>query len=147
MPEGYGLNDAFPPQMNGDDVLRLELDMAIDFKNYERISKVWGEEIVLTRSKYYTCKLLVVKMGYTSSYHSHKIKHETFICVKGGGNIRCEDYDFKVIPGIQIEVGVGMLHSFKTITGMVLMEISTFDDVADNHRKTQSGKIGEDETC
>jgi len=141
MSDGSHDNDTIPPQVNGDNVLRLELDMSIDFKNYERIPKVWGEEIVLTRSKYYTCKLLVVKEGYTSSYHKHEHKDETFICVKGGGTIRCRDYDFNVLPGVQLEIPALVLHSFKTVGGMVLMEISTFDDDADNYRETQSGRI------
>jgi mannose-6-phosphate isomerase-like protein (cupin superfamily) len=132
---------AMPPQMNGDNVMRLELDMTIDFKNYERIKKVWGEEIVLTRSKYYTCKLLVVEAGYTCSHHKHLVKNETFICVKGHGSIRIGDHDANVMPGDQLEVYVGVLHSFRTAAGMVLMEISTFDDADDSYRETQSRKM------
>ena len=141
MSDGLHDNDNVPPQVNGDNVLRLELDMSIDFKNYERIPKVWGEEIVLTRSKYYTCKLLVVKEGYTSSIHKHLIKNETFICVKGQGVINICDKESNILPGDQVEVFAGLMHSFKTVGGMVLMEISTFDDDADNYRETQSGRI------
>lgn len=144
MSDGFKGDDVMPQQVNGDSVLRLEIDLGIDFKNYERIPKVWGEEIVLTRSKYYTCKLLIVKEGYTSSIHKHLVKNETFICIKGQGMISVCEQDHNVLSGDQMEVYAGIMHSFKTKTGMVLMEISTFDDAADNYRETQSGKIGEE---
>lgn len=132
---------AMPPQVNGDNVLHIDIDLSIDYKDYERISKVWGEEIVLTRSKYYTCKLLVVKPEYTSSHHSHKVKDETFICVKGQGNIIVRERIINVLPGDQVDIPVNIPHSFRSMAGMVLMEISTFDDAADSYRVTQSRKI------
>lgn len=132
---------SIPPQINGDDMLHLHLDMCIDFKNYERVKKMWGEEIVLVRRIGYTCKLMVVNGGWTCSTHHHQMKDETFVCLSGCGTVYLNGVAISVMAGDKVEVPNNTPHSFRSATGMVLMEVSTFDDPDDNVRTQLSRKI------
>ena len=50
---------------------------------FKHVRKLWGEEHWYVNEKEYCMKRLILRRGFSSSLHYHKVKKETFIIEKG----------------------------------------------------------------
>ena len=104
------------------------------------VPKVWGEERHIVNNDKYCGKILILNKGWRCSLHFHKIKLETFHCLKGLVGLELEEAYNILMPGDTIDIPVGNYHRFTGLEDSQILEISTHDDVADNHRKEESGR-------
>ena len=107
---------------------------------------LWGHEEWLTNNELYCAKYLILKHGYMSSLHYHKIKDETFIIIKGevllevGGPCQLGlEKLYKKSKKIILKVGdiyrlnPHTVHRFRAITGSaIILEVSTHHDDEDS---------------
>ena len=49
----------------------------------ERHDHIWGYELWIENNEKYCSKLLIMNMGFESSWHYHKRKDETFAVLEG----------------------------------------------------------------
>jgi len=106
------------------------------------VFKDWGREVWIVNNDLYCGKFLELSGGYTSSYHCHKKKYETFYCVEGGGILKYENVDIPLLPYDEpITIKPNTYHSFRSISPVKILEISTHHSDNDVFRKLPSGKI------
>jgi len=104
-------------------------------------AKVWGGERWMVNREEYCGKLLFVRKNYKVSYHCHKIKHETFVILKGMVYMHLGDEEFIMEEGDAVEVPQNVYHSFTGITDATILEISTQHFEDDSYRKNKSRKL------
>ena len=107
----------------------------------KRISKKWGNEVVLTNTEHYCAKNLLVDPGRICSLHRHVKKHETFIVQEGEGVIEVAGQAFEVVPMAFVHIAAGTWHRFWSSKGMKLLEVSTHHDDDDVERDGESGNL------
>jgi len=107
----------------------------------EYYSKVWGSEIWLTNGKLYCGKILNLMKGYKCSYHSHKIKDETFYILKGRVLMKVEGVERRLKKGDTVHIPPDTKHSFTGTTNAQIIEISTQHFEDDSYREDESGKV------
>lgn len=106
------------------------------------IEKVWGEESILVNlPDLYCAKYLYVSPGFLCSTHRHHLKHETFICVAGSGFIFVNGHLKPFREGDRQIIEPGTWHSFGSVDGMTLLEVSTTHDDSDVERSSESRRI------
>jgi len=108
------------------------------------IQKIWGEEHWIVNNDKYCGKKLILKKGFRSSIHHHKIKDETFYIQSGKVLMELgEDVKEKkiMIPGDIIHILPNMWHRFTGLEDSEIFEFSTKHMEEDSYRKTQSEKI------
>lgn len=116
-----------------------------DFKEYEHIPKIWGEEIWLTNNPKYCAKLLCIKDGFQCSLHRHIEKDETFFVLEGYVLLEVVVGKFKQFvtlePGDNYHLTPGVYHRFKTMKqgGAIVLEVSTTHSDLDVQRLEDSG--------
>lgn len=94
-------------------------------EKFKFVEKVWGEELWLVNDTYCS-KLLIVEKNAVSSLHYHSEKQETFYCIEGHGNLTIEGKIYTLAPFVRPKtIFPGEKHSFKAITPMVILELST----------------------
>ncbi len=108
------------------------------------VRKEWGEEHWIVNREYCGKKLLLRK-GYRSSLHSHRVKDETFYMMEGRLELEIgtdpENLEVRVLePGDVVHLPPGTWHRFTGIEDAWFMEFSTHHDDADTIRLTRSGK-------
>ena len=109
------------------------------FDQFQTITKVWGNEHILVNNESYACKRLVIFPEHHVSLHSHINKDETFIFAGTEVIIFVQDTLYKITSGI-VRVRPMQLHSFFSLYGGVLLEVSTHDSASDTVRKFESGR-------
>lgn len=101
--------------------------------------KVWGSEEIIVNNDMYAGKILHIDRNAISSYHCHKVKHETFYCLYGRVELNIDGETILLLPQEFISIEPGVYHSFK---GMLyrnaMIEFSTHDESEDNYRLTKS---------
>ena len=111
------------------------------------VKKLWGEERWIVNNDQYCGKMLIMQPKFRSSFHWHKIKHETFFLVSGAVMLELdkphtEDGHWHVMwPGDIQELPTGTKHRFSAIMPSVVMEFSTHHKDSDSYRDTESGAI------
>ena len=108
-------------------------------KEYRKeVDKLWGEEIWLVNDEY--CgKLLILNPGIVCSYHCHNTKKETFYCLEGHACLTIEGKDYMMTPFARPKtIQPREKHSFHSLRGATLLEISTHHDEEDVVRITES---------
>jgi mannose-6-phosphate isomerase-like protein (cupin superfamily) len=107
--------------------------------SFQRIPKIWGNEILLHNDKY-CAKLLNYDGVRTSSKHYHEKKHETFCIVRGTFDIEWYSVDDPEIkgakkfgPGACLILEPRTVHRVSCVSpqGGTIMEASSHDDPAD----------------
>jgi mannose-6-phosphate isomerase-like protein (cupin superfamily) len=105
----------------------------------ERITKIWGREIILHNDAY-CAKLLQYDGVRTSSQHYHEKKHETFVVLSGTFEIDWYMLDSPGVcgsashgPGACLVFEPRTVHRVKCVTadGGVIVEASSHDDPED----------------
>lgn len=105
------------------------------------VDKFWGTETWVINDKY--CgKFLNLNAGYSSSYHCHKVKQETFYCLEGEFTLNLEGEHLHCTSDMMpITIYPNQFHSFWSTEGAKILEISTMHDEEDVFRQNESHKI------
>ena len=115
-------------------------------ETFKYVDKIWGEEIWLVNSDKYCSKLLLVNRDAISSYHCHKNKTETFYTLEGYGLLVVEGKTYTLAPFTRPKtIEPNEKHSFKGLTNMILLEMSTPHSDEDVIRFKESKAYIEDE--
>ncbi len=107
----------------------------------KRILKVWGYEDIICNTNKYSGKILVLKKGYQSSFHQHKIKDETFFILMGKVLIRLNKNSYILNAGDYIRIKPYTNHSFMGLKDSKIIEFATKDIKSDTYRITKSKKV------
>lgn len=110
-------------------------------KKSEFHPKGWGYELWIANNKDYCGKLLFFEKGKKCSYHSHKIKTETFY-VQSGKMIVRYGYDASLdkaketllTPGDVFDIPLGLYHQMEAVEDTELFEFSTQHFEEDSYR-------------
>ena len=108
--------------------------------NTKIVPKKWGEEEWLVNNEKYCGKRMLIRGGFYSSYHKHKIKEETFYVLNGKLEIIKEKTYYVVKSGETFHVKPEEYHSFRALEDTIFFEFSTHHSDEDNYRLTQSSK-------
>lgn len=119
----------------------------------QTVNKVWGHEATIVNNELYCAKFLVIRKGYQTSIHYHKVKDETFYVMEGlvevmiGNQV---DPDLSIVdsilltPGNIFRVKPGTQHRIKAVEEDIkILEISTHHEDSDSIRLGSGGKIDE----
>ena len=115
-------------------------------ENFKYVEKVWGEEVWLVNNEKYCCKILLVNQDAISSYHAHPKKQETFFTLEGYGVLVVENKQEILAPFTRPKtIEAGEKHSYKALTPLILLEVSTRHSDDDVVRYTESKAYVEDD--
>lgn len=124
--------------------------MIVDLQNLtpiKTVEKVWGRELWLVNNSDYCSKILEIKPGYQCSLHFHKIKHETFVILRGAVYFECRSANTGkteiLIPGDTRDLPAYTPHRFASEIESAILEISTTHSDEDVVRLEESRKINE----
>ncbi len=99
----------------------------------------WHQEglglVVRVNEPEYCSKYLTLEPGQECPLHSHKLKKETFFVLSGEVKLWAGGQTVMLIPGESYTLPPGTLHSFDSLGGAVIEEVSTHDDSADSYFK------------
>lgn len=106
----------------------------------KQVGKLWGTEFWIVNNDSYCMKFLKINPGNVSSFHYHKVKDETFICIAGNVLLTLRDNkQVSLSPGQQYRLQPNVAHSFEALGGTSwVLEVSTTHDDADVFRITES---------
>lgn len=109
--------------------------------------KVWGyEDWIINSFLHNFCgKKLIIKRGYQSSLHYHKIKKEVFYVNKGFILLEVDKEKKVLKPNDRVFIKPYTLHRFTGLTDAEIIEFSTFHTEEDSYRKTKSKKLSRKE--
>lgn len=97
---------------------------------------LWGQEEWLTNNELYCAKYLILRKGFMSSLHYHKIKDETFIIIKGEVLLEVEKSKYNLRVGDGYRLTPMITHRFRAISeNAIILEVST------HHNDNDSIKI------
>jgi len=110
------------------------------------IKKIWGKEYVLINTPLYCSKILKVDVDKAGSIHTHKLKTETFVTLKGQAKVEIWESHAKephcVLKGdcFTVTIRPGQYHRLSNIGDQIVyvLEISTEHFEEDSYR-IQSG--------
>ena len=106
------------------------------------IEKGWGREFWIINCDKYCGKILELNGGYSSSYHYHTLKQETFYCLEGELILNLEGTDIPMSGGDEpVTVYPAQLHSFRSVVGAKVLEVSTEHSDEDVVRQDRSHKL------
>ncbi len=110
-------------------------------KKYEHL---WGYEVWIENNELYCNKLLVLNKGFSSSWHYHMRKDETFIILSGEveliySNMFVKNRAIILKAGDKFRIKPHVIHKFQSLTDKsIIMEVSLTDD--DDNVKIESAK-------
>ncbi len=120
-----------------------EIAIAADAQSCPPVLKLWGTEIYLVHTPFYSAKLLLVKPGFQCSLHRHLVKDETFLV--RGGTILLEFGEKKryLAVGDSERILPGTWHRFtnRGPARAVLLEVSTCHSDEDVERQEPSRSV------
>lgn len=98
-----------------------------EFKPFT-IERPWGSFRQLTHNSLSTVKVHRIKPNQENSWQSHTKRSEFWHIISGGGIIKVDDKEYKVMPGDECGASVGAKHRWIAgPEGMILIEIATGD--------------------
>lgn len=133
-------NLVLPPAFTSHTIKEMKHELPV-IKKSEFHRKGWGYELWIANNKDYCGKLLFFEEGKKCSYHSHKIKIETFY-VQSGKMIVRYGYDKSLdkaketllTPGDVFDIPLGLYHQMEAIEDTELFEFSTQHFEEDSYR-------------
>jgi mannose-6-phosphate isomerase-like protein (cupin superfamily) len=113
------------------------------------VKKVWGEEQWIV-NRDYCGKRLLLRGGFRSSIHSHRVKEETFYVFAGRMMLEVgedpENLERRLLgPGDVVDLLPGTWHRFSSLIDTEFFEFSTHHEDDDSYRVTSSESIPEEE--
>lgn len=122
----------------------------------KKVEKKWGTEFWLVNTELYCSKILELNPGWMCSTHSHPIKTETFIVLRGEvfldlmNGPRLVDENTKLYysrhvlkPGQSFLLKPNWRHRFSSKDGATILEVSTQHLDSDTVRIEESRQIPE----
>lgn len=105
------------------------------------VKKGWGHEVWFVNNEKYCGKLLFFEKGKKCSFHSHRLKEETFALHSGKMILRVswqpdlnEATMFELNEGEVFHVPIGLYHQMEAIEDSELFEFSTQHFDEDSYR-------------
>lgn len=89
--------------------------------------------IVRVNEPEYCSKWLTLAPGQECPLHWHKLKKETFFCLAGEVRLLADDKTVHLTPGEKYTILPGIRHSFGSLAGAVIEEVSTHDENSDSY--------------
>jgi mannose-6-phosphate isomerase-like protein (cupin superfamily) len=112
-------------------------------KQIKKTTTGWGNELEIHNGDGYCGRVLTVDEGKQSSYHYHLKKNETFYVIEGALEIDLSfDLHSKTTilhKGDCIDIPRYVLHRFRGRTDATVLEISTYDEGADDIVRCEPG--------
>lgn len=107
------------------------------------VPKVWGRELIIVNRDKYCAKFLIIEPGYQCSLHLHNVKQEDFYVLEGVVKLELGTLGHFVhaVPGTLQHIAVGRPHRFSSLTGAIILEVSSHHNDDDVVRLEESGKI------
>lgn len=117
----------------------------LNAKEEKIVEKLWGMEYISINNDKYCFKHLCIDKGFSSSFHCHHEKDETFTVIDGRIMLEIGTYEgvtdaYLMSEGGQYRVKPGVFHRFTGIHDSIISEISTHHDDKDVERKMKSFK-------
>lgn len=91
--------------------------------------------VVRVNEPEYCSKYLTLEPGQECPLHYHKLKKETFFVLNGEVKLWVDGQTIMLIPGENFTINPGALHSFDSLGGAVIEEVSTHDENSDSYFK------------
>ncbi len=91
--------------------------------------------VVRVNAPEYCSKYLTLEAGQECPLHFHKLRKETLSVLSGEAKLWVDGQTIMLIPGESFTVPPGALHTFDSLGGAVMEEVSTHDDVSDTYFK------------
>ncbi len=98
----------------------------------------WGGILLKVVNREYCKMLLILFPGQNYPNHLHKQKEESLHILHGDLNINIEGEDKELVAGDIVTIERGVMHSFKTKTGVIIEEISTTYYNGDSYYEDES---------
>lgn len=121
----------------------------------KEVGKVWGKEVHLIFREGLVGKIMELKEGFSSSSHSHRLKFESLLVLKGDvlfclTNTKTGiETVYHMSPGDIIDVHKNVPHRFVGVTDVEMAEFGIVEDDStgetDNYRFSSSRKMTSDE--
>ena len=89
--------------------------------------------VVRVNEPEYCSKWLTLLPGQECPTHYHKIKKETFFVLHGSVEIVADGQDVLLKPGDLYTLPPSVRHSFRSVDGAVIEEVSTHDENSDSY--------------
>lgn len=117
----------------------------LSHKEEKIVKKLWGMECIIVNNDKYCFKDLCIDKGFSSSFHCHHEKDETFTVIDGLVMLEIGDYEgvtgaYLMFEKGQYRVKPGVFHRFTGIRDSIISEVSTHHDDNDVERKAESYK-------
>lgn len=97
---------------------------------FERLPRVWGDEVIWAKTEKYLGKVLYYKSGTAGGLQAHHDKDESFYLFEGLAWVDSDDGSGKLTrtlmtPGDAFRIPPGAAHRFEAIIDCVVFEVST----------------------
>ena len=89
--------------------------------------------VVRVNEPEYCSKYLTLEPGQECPLHFHKLKKETFFVLDGEVKLWADGQVIMLIPGEGFTVLPGVRHTFDSLGGAVIEEVSTHDENSDSY--------------
>jgi N-acetylneuraminate synthase len=83
----------------------------------------------------YCSKYLTLEPGQECPLHYHRLKKETFFVLHGEVKLWADGKTIMLVPGESYTLAPGVLHTFDSLGGAVIEEVSTHDENSDSYFK------------
>lgn len=88
----------------------------------KRENKIWGERWLIRADSTHSTNLLMLKLGFRCSWHSHQTKWNLFVVLKGRVGIKTVDGETVLGPGEEFTVAPGEMHEFRVYENSMMIE-------------------------
>lgn len=89
--------------------------------------------VVRVNETEYCSKWLTLLPGQECPTHYHKLKKETFFVLHGQVEVAADEHEVSLKPGDSYTLKPGVRHSFRSVGGAVIEEVSTHDENSDSY--------------
>ena len=91
--------------------------------------------IIRVKQPEYCSKYLTLEPGQEYPPHFHKLKKETLLVLDGEVKLCADEQTIMLIPGESFTILPGVVHTFDSLGGAVMEEVSTHDESGDSYFK------------
>lgn len=91
--------------------------------------------VVRVNEPEYCSKFMTLEPGQECPLHYHKLKKETFFVLSGEVKLWAGGQTVMLVPGESYTIAPGVLHTFDSLGGAVIEEVSTHDENSDSYFK------------
>jgi D-lyxose ketol-isomerase len=109
--------------------------LAIEIADFglDRYESIGLGLVVRVNEPEYCCKWLTLLPEQECPTHYHKLKKETFFVLHGDVEVTADGQNVPLEPGEKYTLAPGIRHSFRSVGGAVIEEVSTHDENSDSY--------------